>query len=115
MNYSGNNPSRCRIVVDAMGGDFAPANAVIGAVEAYNENKSFDLFLVGRKEQIEEVLAANFLIPPEEDIYGGKSLAEACCDSLKEFNPMVHVLVEKGSIILLHSFLDILLSGLQRS
>ena len=51
MKDSGNNSSRCRIVVDAMGGDFAPANAVLGAVEAFNENKSFDLFLVGRREK----------------------------------------------------------------
>jgi len=61
MNDSGNNPSRCRIVVDAMGGDFAPTNAVLGALEAYNQNKSFELFLVGRSKQIEEVLLANNL------------------------------------------------------
>ena len=59
MNDSGNNSSRCRIVVDAMGGDFAPANAVLGAIEAFNENKSFDLYLVGKEKQITEVLSSN--------------------------------------------------------
>nr|KAJ0215141.1 hypothetical protein LSAT_V11C300123310 [Lactuca sativa] len=29
---------------------------------------------------------------------GGGSLAELCCDSLKDFNPMVHVSVEKGDL-----------------
>jgi len=35
MNNSGNNFSRCRIVVDAMGGDFAPANAVLELLKLY--------------------------------------------------------------------------------
>ena len=43
-----------------------------------------------------EALAANFLIPFDENMGGGGSLAELCCDSLKDFNPMVHVSVEKG-------------------
>jgi glycerol-3-phosphate acyltransferase PlsX len=76
MNDSGNNPSRCRIVVDAMGGDFAPANAVLGALEAYKENKSFDLYLVGRKKQIEEVLAANKLSLKEEFIINAVEVIE---------------------------------------
>jgi glycerol-3-phosphate acyltransferase PlsX len=76
MNDSGNNPSRCRIVVDAMGGDFAPANAVLGALEAYKENKSFDLYLVGRKKQIEEVLAANKLSLKEEFIINADEVIE---------------------------------------
>ncbi|MGB5289792.1 MAG: phosphate acyltransferase PlsX [Ignavibacteriaceae bacterium] len=76
MNDSGNNPSRCRIVVDAMGGDFAPANAVLGALEAYYENKSFDLFLVGRKKQIEEVLTANKLSLHNESIINADEVIE---------------------------------------
>ena len=76
MNESGNNPSRCRIVVDAMGGDFAPANAVLGALEAYYENKSFDLFLVGRKKQIEEVLTANKLSLHTESIMNADEVIE---------------------------------------
>uniref|UniRef100_A0A7N0VEN2 Ubiquitin-like 1-activating enzyme E1A n=1 Tax=Kalanchoe fedtschenkoi TaxID=63787 RepID=A0A7N0VEN2_KALFE len=46
----------------------------------------------------EEALWANFLITPDESVYAGKSVAEVCCDSLKEFNPMVHVTIEKGNI-----------------
>ena len=44
----------------------------------------------------EDALAANFLTPLDEKMGGGGSLAELCCDSLKDFNPMVHVSVEKG-------------------
>lgn len=62
MKDSGNNSSRCRIVVDAMGGDFAPANAVLGAVEAFNESKSFDLFLVGKEKKIIEVISSSNLV-----------------------------------------------------
>lgn len=45
----------------------------------------------------EEALSANFLIPPDENVCAGKTLAELSCDSLKDFNPMVRVSVEKGS------------------
>jgi phosphate acyltransferase len=55
----GSNPNQCRIAVDAMGGDFAPHNAVLGAVQAYNDVKSFDLFLVGKRDTIIKVLNEN--------------------------------------------------------
>ncbi len=55
------NNKKCRIAVDAMGGDFAPRNVVIGAVEAYNLNKSFELYLVGKVEEIQKVLKENNL------------------------------------------------------
>lgn len=48
--------SKCIIAVDAMGGDFAPRNAVVGAIGAFNECKKFDLLLVGREKEIEEVI-----------------------------------------------------------
>lgn len=54
----------------------------------------------------EEALNANFLIPPDENAYRGKTVAEICCDSLKDFNPMVLVSVEKG-FPLIHPLLDI--------
>jgi glycerol-3-phosphate acyltransferase PlsX len=76
MSDFGNNSARCRIVVDAMGGDFAPANAVLGALEAYQENQSFDLFLVGRKKQIEEVLTANKLSIKAESIINADEVIE---------------------------------------
>lgn len=46
----------------------------------------------------EHDLNANFLIPPDESIYGGRSRAEVCCKSLIDFNPMVWVSVEKGKV-----------------
>ena len=84
MKDSGNNSSRCRIVVDAMGGDFAPANAVLGAVEAFNESKSFDLFLVGKEKKIIEVLSSSnlsfskdFILNADEVIEMGDSPASS--------------------------------------
>ncbi|KAI4967718.1 hypothetical protein ZWY2020_016967 [Hordeum vulgare] len=44
----------------------------------------------------EDDLSANFLIPHDESMHGGCSRAEACCESLKDFNPMVRVAVAKG-------------------
>ncbi|KAI5673786.1 hypothetical protein M9H77_14150 [Catharanthus roseus] len=47
----------------------------------------------------DELLSANFLIPPAEDYrYAEKSLADLCCDSLKDFNHMVRVSVQKGDL-----------------
>lgn len=76
MNNSGNNSSRCRIVVDAMGGDFAPANAVLGSVEAYLENNSFDLFLVGQDNQINNVLSSRNISFPKEFIINAAEVIE---------------------------------------
>ena len=46
-----------KIVIDAMGGDFAPEQQVLGAVEALNKHKDLSLILVGDEEKIKEVLA----------------------------------------------------------
>lgn len=56
------NPSdRCKIIVDAMGGDYAPQNAVRGAIEAAHENPGFDLFLVGKEKEILKVISEHKL------------------------------------------------------
>lgn len=59
MNNSDPNTSRCRIIIDAMGGDFAPQNSVVGAIEAYNLRKDFDLYLAGREGDILKVIETN--------------------------------------------------------
>lgn len=46
----------------------------------------------------EELLSANFLVHPDEIVSQERSLAELCCDSLKHFNPMVRVSVQKGDL-----------------
>lgn len=51
------NSERCKIIVDAMGGDYAPQNAVVGAIEASIENPGFDLFLIGKEKEILRVIA----------------------------------------------------------
>lgn len=48
----------------------------------------------------EDTLSANFLLPPDENLYSGKTISELCCSALKEFNPMVRVSVEKGLALL---------------
>ncbi len=47
-----------KIVVDAMGGDFAPKQQVLGAVEALNNDKELYLILCGDETQIKEELSA---------------------------------------------------------
>lgn len=56
------------------------------------------LTLVDDRMVTEDAFHANFLITPEEIKPDGNSLAELCRDSLKEFNPMVQVSVEKGDL-----------------
>jgi glycerol-3-phosphate acyltransferase PlsX len=60
--------SKCKIAVDAMGGDFAPRNAVVGAINAYDENKKFELLLVGREKDIEDVINSENLHFNKENI-----------------------------------------------
>ncbi|XP_027340708.1 SUMO-activating enzyme subunit 1A-like isoform X2 [Abrus precatorius] len=56
------------------------------------------LTLVDDRVATEEALVSNFLFPPDENVFSGKTLAELCCNSLKDFNPMVRVSVEKGDL-----------------
>ncbi len=43
---------KCKIAVDAMGGDYAPLNVILGSLQAYYESRDFQLILVGNKEKI---------------------------------------------------------------
>ena len=47
-----------RIVVDAMGGDYAPHEPIVGAVDALKKNKDLTVVLVGDEEQIKAELSA---------------------------------------------------------
>lgn len=60
--------SKCRIIVDAMGGDFAPQNAVMGAVQAFNEKKDIELFIIGKEKEILRVLSDNKVSFPKGNI-----------------------------------------------
>lgn len=46
------NNLKCTIAVDAMGGDFAPVNEVLGSVQALKENPGIKILLVGKKDII---------------------------------------------------------------
>lgn len=45
-----------RVVLDAMGGDYAPAEMVKGAVEAINKSEHVKVFLVGREDAVKSEL-----------------------------------------------------------
>ena len=46
-----------KVVLDAMGGDNAPAAPVQGAVDAVNARKDIKVILVGQEEVVKEELA----------------------------------------------------------
>lgn len=48
-----------KIAVDAMGGDFAPLETVLGSIDAVRETKHIDVVLVGDEEQIYKILQDN--------------------------------------------------------
>ena len=48
-----------KIAIDAMGGDFAPLEIVLGALEAVRETEHIDVVLVGDKTQIFKILEDN--------------------------------------------------------
>ena len=76
MSESEAKNSKCRIVVDAMGGDFAPQNAVVGAINAYHEKNDFKLFLVGKKDAILFVIKSNKLSFDEDYIIHADEVIE---------------------------------------
>ena len=56
-----------RVVVDAMGGDNAPAEPVRAAVEAVTERQDIKVILTGKQEVIDKELAKLFRISEEPD------------------------------------------------
>ena len=48
-----------KIAIDAMGGDFAPLETVLGAIEAVRANEHINVVLVGDEQQIFNILEAN--------------------------------------------------------
>lgn len=76
MDDSNNKNSKCIIAVDAMGGDYAPQNAVVGAIEAYNLNKDFELLLVGRKNEVVDVIKSNNLSFDEKFIVNADEIID---------------------------------------
>ncbi|CAN6464740.1 unnamed protein product [Victoria cruziana] len=77
-------------------------SGITGAIVEFCKNVVLagigSLTLMDDRSVSEKDLSVNFLIPPDEDTYKGKSIAEVCSDSLLDFNPMVSVSFEKGSL-----------------
>lgn len=67
---------KCRIVVDAMGGDFAPLNCILGAIDAQNTLTSSEIYLVGKKDEILSILQEKNLHFPEERIIPASEVIE---------------------------------------
>ena len=76
MSNSDSFNSKCRIIVDAMGGDYAPQNAVMGTVQAFEEKKDFELFLIGKEKEILRVLSENKVSFPKENIIHTEDVIE---------------------------------------
>jgi glycerol-3-phosphate acyltransferase PlsX len=60
--------NKCRIAVDAMGGDFAPNNTVLGAIKAAETDVNIELLLVGDRDKISNVISENNLQYPADNI-----------------------------------------------
>ena len=76
MENSKNSHLHCRIAVDAMGGDFAPENAVLGAIQAYEQDKNFTLLLVGKQDEILKVATSHNLSINDDMIIHTKEVIE---------------------------------------
>ena len=67
---------KCKIAIDAMGGDFAPENVVLGTVAALSSLKDTELFLIGKEEEIFSVLAKNNLTFSKQNIINAPETIE---------------------------------------
>ena len=45
-----------RVVLDVMGGDYAPEEPVLGALSALEKSRDVSVILTGRQEEIEKIL-----------------------------------------------------------
>ncbi|MCC6550581.1 MAG: phosphate acyltransferase PlsX [Ignavibacteriaceae bacterium] len=62
------SPSKFRIVLDAMGGDFSPVNEVLAAGEIFKNHTDIDLVLTGDKQAILKTMAEKGVSFPQEKI-----------------------------------------------
>ena len=85
-----------KILVDAMGGDNAPAAPVQGAVDALNKNKNIYLILAGKKEVIEGELA--------KYKYDGSRLEIMDCRDVIDMNDIPTEAVRKRDSSLVRAF-----------
>ena len=65
-----------RVALDVMGGYYAPATTVEGAVEALNEDKDLSVILVGYEKEIISELKKRKVL----------AMSEGCCGRLKGIN-----------------------------
>lgn len=65
-----------KIALDAMGGDFAPATIVAGAIQAVKEFDGIEIVLVGIKEEIEKELVKYKSVPKSISIFHASEVVE---------------------------------------
>jgi glycerol-3-phosphate acyltransferase PlsX len=76
MSNSDSDKIKCRIIVDAMGGDFAPYNAVVGAIQAASENSNIEIFLVGKSDEVQKVISSGNLSFNKKNIINADEVIE---------------------------------------
>jgi len=50
------NNRKCKIVVDAMGGDYVPLNPIHGAIQAESQSSTLEVLLIGDKNKIKKTI-----------------------------------------------------------
>lgn len=68
MTVSKTGKERCRVVVDAMGGDYAPRNAVLGALEAHRQDPQTEVYICGPVHEIKDIISETGIDFPESRI-----------------------------------------------
>ena len=61
-----------------MGGDFAPLNCVVGAVQAQNELPGVEVYLIGKTDEIQKVLSEKNLAFASDRIIQASEVIEMC-------------------------------------
>ena len=69
-----------KVAVDAMGGDYAPSEAIKGAVAAVKEKENVEVFLVGKQEILERELAS--CTYPKERIHNSVEMILPRCQTV---------------------------------
>ena len=83
---------RTRIVLDAMGGDHAPAEPVKGAVDAVNARSDIQVLLVGQEDVVREELAKVY-VPRRSDSGGTCRRGDRDCRAAGECNPQEEAVI----------------------
>lgn len=105
------NNNKCRIIVDAMGGDHVPQNPILGAIEALKEKPNIKAYLIGDKIKIEKLIVEKGLTFDSSKIIHASEVIEMHDSPTNALKKKKDSSIVKGAQLVKDNFSDAFVSA----